>query len=324
LETGVASLADVPAALVAQRTARLERGVEPVVVAWEGRPAEFDLTQPVAGGAGRVDVQIDSDDQGSSLTETIDLEPFVAHKSACGRYATRRVKLRQPVPRGYHNMRLRGISSSVATGGHSELATLLISAPVRAYEDTAQGNADWGCFVPLYALRSKRNWGVGDLTDLRELAAWSSELGARVTGTLPLLAAYLDEPFEPSPYAPATRLAWNELYIDVTAVPELKACPAALALMQSSDVVSETTALRAAEHVDYRRAMAVKRRVLEVLATDFFSRDSSPRHDEFKQFVDQHPYVEDYAAFRARAGDGISVSRRMSSTPSFSNKRQNP
>jgi 4-alpha-glucanotransferase len=298
LETGVSSLADVPTALVAQRTARLERGIEPVVVAWESQPIEFDLTQPVRGGANRVDVHIESEDQGPSLAETIDLKPLVAHKSPCGRFATRRVKLRQPVPCGYHRMYLRGDSVS-PTDGSTELASLLISAPVRAYEDPAQQNTEWGCFVPLYALRSERNWGAGDLTDLRDLAAWSNELGARVTGTLPLLAAFLDEPFEPSPYAPATRLAWNEFYIDVTAVPELKECPAALAMVSSPEAVEATAVLRASEHVDYRRVMAAKRRVLEVLAADFFSRAASPRHDEFKQFIDQHPYVEDYAAFRA-------------------------
>ena len=55
--------------------------------------------------------------------------------------------------------------------------------------------------------------------------------GRRVVGTLPLLAAFLDEPFDPSPYSPVSRLFWNELYLDVDAVPELHDAPGTLALL---------------------------------------------------------------------------------------------
>ena len=34
------------------------------------------------------------------------------------------------------------------------------------------------------------------------------------SSTLPLYAAFLDEPFDPSPYAPVSRLHWNEVYLD--------------------------------------------------------------------------------------------------------------
>src|SRR3989304_2315169 len=49
LGVGVTSLDDVPRALAAQQTAQLERGIEPVVVAWDGDPLEFDLTLPAQG-----------------------------------------------------------------------------------------------------------------------------------------------------------------------------------------------------------------------------------------------------------------------------------
>ena len=45
---------------------------------------------------------------------------------------------------------------------------------------------------------------------------WVDGLGGSVTATLPLFAQFLDEPMlEPSPYSPASRLFWNETYIDV-------------------------------------------------------------------------------------------------------------
>ena len=56
---------------------------------------------------------------------------------------------------------------------------------------------------------------MGDLTDLAELGAWLKELGDGLLGTLPLLAGFLEKSLiEPSPYAPISRLAWNELYVD--------------------------------------------------------------------------------------------------------------
>ena len=52
---------------------------------------------------------------------------------------------------------------------------------------------------------------------------WTAQHGGQMAGTLPLLAGFLDgAPYDHSPYAPASRLAWNELYIDIEASPELK------------------------------------------------------------------------------------------------------
>jgi 4-alpha-glucanotransferase len=117
-------------------------------------------------------------------------------------------------------------------------------------------------------------------------------------GTLPLLAAFLDEPCDPSPYAPASRLFWNEFYIDVTRVPELKTCAAARVLLESGDVQRELEALRSSPLIDYGRQMSLKRKVLEELARYFFV-DMAERRDAFQRFVKEYPQVEDYARFRA-------------------------
>src|SRR3972149_3938727 len=66
-------------------------------------------------------------------------------------------------------------------------------------------------------------------------------------------------PGDPSPSPPASRLFWNECYLDVARIPELKDCPPAQALMTSGGVLRELEALRASPVVDYRRQMAVER-----------------------------------------------------------------
>ena len=80
--------------------------------------------------------------------------------------------------------------------------------------------------------------------------------------------------------------------------PNCSTCRAACALLGSAEFQQSLQQLRATGEVDYRRLMARKRQVLELLAADFNSRPS-PRRDECAQFIRQHPYLKDYAAFRA-------------------------
>jgi len=119
-----------------------------------------------------------------------------------------------------------------------------------------------------------------------------------VVGTLPLLAAFLDEPFEPSPYAPASRLFWSELYLDPRRLPEFDEHPAVRRLVESPDVQSEIEALQREPRVDYARLAALKRRVLEEMARRFFARPGA-RYGELDAFVRRKPDLEMYAAFRA-------------------------
>jgi 4-alpha-glucanotransferase len=119
-----------------------------------------------------------------------------------------------------------------------------------------------------------------------------------MVATLPLLSAFLAEPFIPSPYSPASRLFWNEIYLDVCRLPELAGCPSAQAILSSREFRVELRELRASSLVDYRRVMAAKRKVLEELARSFFAVANS-RQEAFRQFLSEHPALEDYALFRA-------------------------
>ena len=125
-------------------------------------------------------------------------------------HETKRLLLPGKVPWGYHRL-------TVEAEGVVAEATV-ISAPTEAYRPPEYRDGSWGSFAPLYAFHTERSWGAGDFTDLETLIEWTSYHGSGVVSTLPFLAAFLDEPFDPSPYAPASRLFWNELYVDPTRI----------------------------------------------------------------------------------------------------------
>jgi len=173
----------------------------------------------------------------------------------------------------------------------------LISAPVRAYWPQPPLRT-WGFFLPLYALHSERSWGAGDFTDMGRLMDWISGQGGGVFATLPLLPLFLDEPCDPSPYSPVSRLLWNEFYLDVTEAPEMDICSEARDLLQSEPFTREVTSLQKSRFVDYPQQMRLKRNVLERLSRSLFLQEGQ-RRESMNRFAEQHPHALNYARFRA-------------------------
>src|SRR6185312_11304152 len=190
---------------------------------------------------------------------------------------------------GYHSLEI--------SAGDANYRALIHSAPIKSYPASIEKT--WGAFLPMYAAHSRESWGAGNFSDWEKLSCWLGEQGAGVAGTLPLLAAFLDYPVcEPSPYSPASRLFWNEFYLDVTRVPEFAACRDAKTLLRSAEFQKDLRAFRRSEMIDYRTQWQARRRVLELLAGCFFSR-TSLRRTQFDRFLRERPEVQDYAAFRA-------------------------
>ena len=293
LGAAVGSLKDVPSALRERRQALWERCIDPVVVAWDGAPVELEQRLPVAQASGPVVCEVQLED-GDIRTWTCRLEdlPDVTGAEVSGtRYVAKRLTLPGKLPDGYHRLHVE------APGKRCQSA--VISTPGRAFGfDDGMSRRSWGVFLPLYAAHSQRSWGAGDYSDLESLADWVAELGGDVVATLPLLSSFLDEPFEPSPYAPVSRLMWNEFYIDVTRLPELERSASARALLESTSLQRDIAFLRDSPLVDYRAQMALKRRVLEELCRSLFS-DSSGRLEGLRRFASTHSDVEDYARFMA-------------------------
>jgi 4-alpha-glucanotransferase len=180
------------------------------------------------------------------------------------------------LPLGYHRLCARTVD------GTAECA--LIVTPQRLDPPRQR---TWGWVLQLYSVRSRQSWGIGDLHDLGELAAWSAlELGAGFVLVNPLHAAETAGPMEPSPYLPASRRFANPLYLRVEDIAEytdltddVRRGIRKLAEQASSD----------GETLDRDRAWTAKRQALQVL---FEAPRSIGRAAE-------------YAAYRRREGRGL-------------------
>jgi 4-alpha-glucanotransferase len=287
-------IADLEGAFRERRQLLWQTPIDPVVVTWESAVPRIKSRLPVPLAETPAYYEIVLEDgsalKGRCLEDNDRVKPVLRRIEGMN-YVTRRLVIPEEAPSGYHRLRL--------TIGGLELENYLFVAPLRAYGHPESAVKSWGIFCPLYALFSETNWATGDFADLDSFLDLAAGAGARVVGTLPLLAAFLDEPFNPSPYAPVSRIFWNELFLDVKRIPELQNCPAARSRLESSWFQNELRELRGARYIDYRRAMALKRAVLQELLLQVLG-DTSERRASFDLFVATHPLAQDYAAFRAK------------------------
>jgi len=185
------------------------------------------------------------------------------------------------LPAGYHRLVLEKDD-----GSHLATARLIV-APERCFEPDAlqAGRRLWGPAIQLYTLRSTRNWGIGDFTDLAGFAVAAAELGADVVGLNPLHALFPADPALCGPYSPASRNFLNVLYIDPEAVPEFERSGKARRLVGSPEFQARLTALRAASFVDYAAVASCKLEVLRLLFAEFHARAPKARKFEFDEFL---------------------------------------
>jgi len=182
---------------------------------------------------------------------------------------------------GYHRLELPGLGA----------ACTVIAAPARCHIPPAleNGGRCFGIAVQLSSLRSRRNWGIGDFTDLAELARSVARGGAALIGVNPLHARHLVHPAEASPYAPSSRLMLDPLYLDIEAIAEFACCAPAQTLVASAEFQAQISRARAAPLVDHAAVTALKLPVLRLLHTSFRARRSAAhdpgRSAEFDAFV---------------------------------------
>jgi 4-alpha-glucanotransferase len=260
---------------------RWQETVPPVVVAWDGELIVPMRVRADVDGAWQLDVTLEDGGHVAARGTLFELAADSHVQLGGGAvHCIRRAKLSLGADAlGYHTVRwqLAGASGDA----------MAISAPTRAYGAPGSRAPRWGVFAPVHGLASPASGQAGDLGTLRRVFEAVDARGGSYVATLPILAAFLGdaEPYAFSPYSPASRLYWNELYLD------LPRFAAGLELSVPSAPSEPFPAL-----IDYRAQYAWRRPIIDQLAGAFFAEPS--RREAVTAWASPRG-VFDYAAFRA-------------------------
>jgi (1->4)-alpha-D-glucan 1-alpha-D-glucosylmutase len=274
--------ADPGAALARLERDALREILPPVQVLIAGERPELALCLPAAAGAFEWRLELEDGGRQRGRLEPQDLALEGEFQGDGQTYVRRRWILDIPLPPGYHRLVLAAPQAAACT---------LIGAPAHCYRPAwslAPGARCWGLGVQLYSVRSARNWGIGDLTDLRALLELAARFGADFVGVNPLHALYPDDPRHCSPYSPSSRHFYNPLYLDVEAIPDWAEHPALRQHFAGEVFQGRLRALRSAERIDYPAVAECKLGALRALYQGFRERHlggDGARARAFRRFL---------------------------------------
>jgi 4-alpha-glucanotransferase len=167
-----------------------------------------------------------------------------------------------------------------------------------------------GVTLPLFSLRTRGDWGIGQIGDLPAFGAWIRTAGHRLVQILPAMELAAGET---SPYGARTAFGLDPIYVTVEGIPDLDA--AAIAQALGPDGLRDRDAARGAPTVDYPRVRELKSRALAAAFARFHEREwkrSTPRADALRAFIAaERAWCDDLALYVAlrdrRAGHGWST-----------------
>jgi len=213
----------------------------------------------------------------------------------------RHLRLQLPLPTdlplGYHEFTL--------TVGERQATTPLIVTPETSFqpEPMVRGDRIWGTAIQLYTLKSDRNWGMGDFTDLAGLIRDMAAQGADVIGLNPIHSLYPVSPEHASPYSPSNRSYVNVLYVDIESVPEFERADNLKKRVQSTEFQALLQRLRSTSDVEYTGVSAAKYQALRELYDVFREHElgqGTERDRAFQAYVEnQGEPLFQHATFEA-------------------------
>ncbi len=223
------------------------------------------------------------------------MQPEVGDYLHQGVRFSKRVIMCGALPLGYHQLTVE-LNANKCSG---EIAVV----PERGYlpEGFDGQKQSWGFIVQLYTLKSERNWGIGDLTDLKDLVRKAADLGAGIIGLNPLHVLCTPVENHCSPYSPSDRRYIEPLYIDPECVPEFNG----LALSAPSSLQS----LRAESNVNYKSVYSIKFEAFRAMFLAFKKQDmkeNSSRAQCFLDFIEREGVsLNEYCLYQALRDQGI-------------------
>jgi 4-alpha-glucanotransferase len=299
----VGSSEEIVASLREAEARPWRRMLEPVQVSLQSQPLELTLSLADRPSGARVRWRLVEEEgalhEGEALLDDL---PVVAEAEVDGRRHQRwRLRLPDALPEGHHRLEME--VSGGGAGAHGAMRLILTPEHCLPAEEEEDHGRFWGLQSQLYGVRSERDWGMGDFTDLARLAETAASLGAAALGVNPLHALFPADAHHYSPYSPSSRFFLNVLYIDPEAVPDLEGCAEAHAMLADAGFRAGIERLRAADLIDYPAVARVKLPLLERLFASFRERHrdgSSARGRAFEAFrQEMGVLLERHAVFDA-------------------------
>lgn len=199
-------------------------------------------------------------------------------------------------------------SSTAHTGVHGDSIILPADLPVGCHSleiDTERGACLISVVLPPPSLLPDAGWMGGAALFLPTYALWETEaplpsfgllgrmsrrlgeIGVEILATLPLYAAFLDDPVEPSPYSPASRMHWNELLISehLVDLPGAGSIPLEIEHLTRND----------GRYLDWAALGSRRRQQMLILADSLDDATRGAVH----RFTHERPDVSDFARFLA-------------------------
>lgn len=276
--------AEADAALAARRDAEAARLLPPVMVARRGNPASYRVPPPAVDAT---HAAAGEPAGGRLASASVTCEDGTVHELAPD--PDHPLAVPTDLPTGTHRLTVADPSGQRAD------ATLLVAPEGCPVPQQRQ----WGWMVQLYGLRSTASWGIGDLADLRDLAAWTAEeLGGDFVVTNPLHAANPVVPQQASPYYPSSRRYANPLYLRIEDIPEVERLDAS----DRGRVADLAATMRRHNRTDRIARDAVFEAKMEALERVHRVPRSAERQAAFSRFCQQEgDALVDFATFCALA-----------------------
>ena len=159
-----------------------------------------------------------------------------------------------------------------------------------------------GTLVPVFSLRSKDSFGVGDFGDLKKMIDWVSLTGQKVLQILPINDSTITHTWTDSyPYSSISIFALHPQYANLKALPEIKdeETRKRFAALQAE--------LNALPQIDYERVNDAKNEYLQII----YKQEGAKimKTEKFKQFFEEEkhwlvPYAQ-YSTLRDKFGTAV-------------------
>jgi 4-alpha-glucanotransferase len=178
----------------------------------------------------------------------------------------------------------RILSDAVAPGKHTVVNDGFVVLPANTWRGA-------GVAIPVFSLRSKNSFGVGEFLDLKPLADWGKEVGLKLIQLLPVNDTSATHSWQDSyPYAAISAFALHPIYLNLAAVADTKNQK----LLQNLE--PERQRLNALDALDHEAVMRAK---LGFLKQIFPSQKAVTfRSEEYKKFfAENENWLVPYSAF---------------------------